>query len=252
MRLAGDFNYETHGQHYSSIRRPDPRIAAYLHAALGDAKTVINVGAGAGNYEPEDRDVTPIEPSASMRSQRPSRLAPAIDAIAGELPFPDNSFDAAMAVLTVHHWPDADQGLREMRRVSRGPVVVLTFDGDLVNRLWLNDYAPDLFAAEARRYPAIRHFQAVLGGTSTVTPVPVPVDCTDGFTEAFYARPAMFLDPAVRASQSAWGFISPAVVERGMADLRRDLENGEWHRKYGAIASHSSYEGAVRLVAALP
>jgi SAM-dependent methyltransferase len=252
MRLAGDFNYETHGQHYSSIRRADPRIAAYVHAALGDARTVINVGAGAGSYEPEDRDVTPIEPSASMRSQRPAHLAEAIDAIAENLPFPDNSFDAAMATVTVHHWPDTDRGLREMRRVSRGPVVVLTFDGDLVNTLWLNDYVPELFEAERRRYPTIQHIQEVLGGTSTVTPVPIPVDCTDGFTEAFYARPAMFLDPAVRASQSAWGFVAPEAIERGTEKLRLDLESGEWHRKYGAIAIQSSFVGAVRLVVAQP
>jgi hypothetical protein len=251
-RLAGDFNYETHGQHYSAIRRADPRIAAYVHAALGNARTVINVGAGAGSYEPEDREVTPVEPSASMRSQRPARLAQAIDAAAENLPFPDNSFDAAMATVTVHQWADTDQGLRELRRVSRGPVVILTFDGDLIDTLWLHDYVPELFDAERRRYPSIQHIREVLGGTSTVTPVPVPIDCTDGFTEAFYARPAMFLDPAVRASQSAWGFTDPAAVGRGIEKLRQDLESGEWHRRYGAIATQSSFVGAVRLVVALP
>jgi SAM-dependent methyltransferase len=251
-RLAGDFDYETHGQHYSAVRRADPRIAAYVHAALGDARTVVNVGAGAGSYEPEDREVTAVEPSASMRSQRPPHLAPAIDAVAEKLPFADNSFDAAMATVTVHHWPDTDRGLREMRRVSRGPVVVLTFDGDLVNTLWLNDYVPGLFTAERKRYPSIQHIRDVLGGTSTVTPIPVPADCTDGFTEAFYARPAAFLDPAVRASQSAWGFVAQDAVDRGIERLRADLESGEWHRRYGAIASHPSFAGAVRLVVAWP
>lgn len=248
----GDFDYEANGQHYSTIRRADPRIAAYVHAALGDARTVLNVGAGAGSYEPTDREVTAVEPSASMRSQRPAHLVPAIDAVAEELPFADNSFDAAMATLTVHHWPDTDRGLREMRRVSRGPVVVLTFDGDLVNTLWLNDYTPELFQAESRRYPAIDHIRDVLGGTSTVTAIPIPVDCTDGFTEAYYARPEAFLDPAVRASQSAWGFVDEADIDRGIEKLKNDLDEGEWHRKYGAIAAQPTFTGAVRLITALP
>jgi SAM-dependent methyltransferase len=251
-RLAGDFDYETHGRDYSTIRRTDPRIAAYVHAALGDAKSVLNVGAGAGSYEPEDRDVTAVEPSASMRSQRPSHLAQAIDATAEELPFPDDSFDAAMATVTVHHWKDTDKGLRELRRVSRGPVVVLTFDGDAIDTLWLNDYVPELFDAERRRYPAIQHIQDVLGGTSTVTPIPIPRDCVDGFTEAFYARPEMFLDPVVRAGQSAWGFVDPLDIEAGMDGLRADLESGDWHRLYGTVAAQPEFVGAVRLITALP
>jgi SAM-dependent methyltransferase len=187
-----------------------------------------------------------------MRDQRPPHLAQAIDAVAGELPFKDNSFDAAMAVLTVHHWPDTDRGLREMRRVSRGPVVVVTFDGDLVDTLWLNDYVPELFAAERKRYPDIQHIRDVLGGNSTVTPIPIAADCVDGFTEAFYARPEMFLDPAVRASQSAWGFVDQADIDRGIGELRADLASGEWHRKYGAIAAQPEFVGGVRLITASP
>jgi SAM-dependent methyltransferase len=252
MRNAGDFDYETHGGHYSTVRRADPRIAAYVHAALGDARTVLNVGAGAGSYEPEDRDVTAVEPSATMRAQRPPHLVEAIDAVAEELPFGDNSFDASMASVTVHHWPDTARGLREMRRVTRGPVVVLTFDPDLINTLWLNDYVPELFAAERKRYPAIQYIRDVLGGTSTVTPVPVPVDCVDGFTEAFYARPEMFLDPAVRASQSAWGFVDPEAIERGVGRLAADLKSGEWRRRYGDVAAQPEFVGAVRLITAVP
>src|SRR6202035_923761 len=227
-RTAGDFDYDAGGGGYAAARRTDPRIAALVHAALGPARTVLNVGAGAGSYEPGDRDVTAVEPSASMRAQRPPLLAAAIDATAEQLPFPDGSFDAAMATVTIHQWADTDQGLREMRRVSRGPVVVLTFDGDALDLLWLADYVPELITAERRRYPAIEHIREVLGGTSTVTPVPVPADCVDGFTEAYFARPERFLDPAVRQSQSAWGFVEEAATERAVARLRADLESGAW------------------------
>jgi hypothetical protein len=251
-RAAGDFDYETRGAGYAGQRRTDPRIARYVHDALGPARTVLNVGAGAGSYEPEDRDVTAVEPSASMRSQRPAHLAAAIDATAEQLPFPDGRFDAAMAMVTVHQWSDARQGLREMRRVSRGPVVVLTFDGEALDRLWLASYVPELITAERRRYPAIRDVQDVLGGTSTVTPIPVPADCTDGFTEAYYARPERFLDPVVRQSQSAWGFVDPAAIERGIGRLRADLDSGAWDRRYGALRTQPEFTGSLRLITAHP
>jgi ubiquinone/menaquinone biosynthesis C-methylase UbiE len=158
-----------------------------------------------------------VEPSASMRSQRPAHLATAIDAIAEDLPFADDSFDAVMAMITVHQWSDTDRGLRELRRVSRGPVVVLTFDG-----------------------------------TGTVSTIPVPVDCVDGFAEAYYARPERLLDPAVRQSQSAWGFVEPAAVDRAVAQLRADLDSGEWHRRYGAVAVKPEFVGSLRLITAMP
>ncbi|HEX4221533.1 MAG TPA: class I SAM-dependent methyltransferase [Pseudonocardiaceae bacterium] len=251
QRIAGDFDYERHGAEYGNRRRTDPRIAAYVHAALGDARTVLNVGAGAGSYEPADREVTAVEPSAAMRAQRPAHLAPAIDATAEHLPFPDQHFDAAMAMITIHQWPDVDAGLRELRRVSRGPVVILTFDGTELDRLWLGEYAPELFVAEARRYPLIEHVRDVLGGTSTVTEVPVPIDCVDGFTEAFYARPEQFLDPAVRAGQSAWGFVEPDAIDRAVANLRADLESGVWEDEFGAYRLQPEFVGALRLVTAL-
>jgi SAM-dependent methyltransferase len=249
-RVAGDFDYETHGHGYATRRRTDPRIASLVHAALGDARTVLNVGAGAGSYEPSDRYVVAVEPSASMRRQRPVGAVPAIDATAEDLPFDDDSFDAVMATVTVHQWTDTDRGLRELRRVSRGPVAILTFDADALDRLWLAEYAPELIAAERRRYPAISHIQAVLGGSSTVTEVPIPIDCVDGFTEAFYARPERFLDPAVRSSQSAWGFVEPDVAERSVARLREDLESGAWDRRYGTLRSQPRFIGSLRLVVA--
>jgi SAM-dependent methyltransferase len=250
--IAGDYDYETRGGGYSNRRRTDPRIASYVHAALGTARTILNVGAGAGSYEPTGRVVTAVEPSASMRAQRPAHLAAAVDAAAEQLPFDDDSFDAAMATITIHQWQDADRGLRELRRVSRGPVVILTFDGAAQDRFWLGDYAPELFAVELRRYPPIDHIRAVLGGSSTVTEIPIPIDCVDGFSEAFYARPEQFLDPAVRAGQSAWGFVSEQDAERAVASLRADLDSGVWEHKYGSVRNQSEFVGSLRLITALP
>jgi hypothetical protein len=248
---VGDFDYETHGQGYGVIRQTDPRIAAHVHRALGDARTVINVGAGTGSYEPEDRYVVAVEPSASMRAQRPPGRVPAIDARAEELPFDEGSFDASMAMVTVHQWGDIEAGLRELRRVSRGSVVVLTFDGDDLDRFWLADYVPELMDAERSRYPGLDRICEVLGGRTTVTTVPVPADCVDGFTEAFYLRPEAFLDPLVRKSQSAWGFVGPGVEERFVGDLSADLSSGDWDRKYGSLRGQAQYEGSLRLVTAL-
>jgi SAM-dependent methyltransferase len=250
--VAGDFDYEIGGACYAAQRRTDPRIAAYIQDALGSARTVVNVGAGAGSYEPSDREVTAVEPSASMRSQRPADRVAAIDGTAEHLPFADGTFDAAMATVTIHQWTDSDRGLREMRRVSRGPVVVLTFDGAALDRFWLADYAPELIAVDRRRYPSIAHIQDVLGGRSDVTPIPVPADCVDGFTEAYYARPERFLDPAVRRSQSAWGFIDAAITERAVQSLRTDLETGEWERRYGAFRTQPHFVGSLRLITAYP
>jgi SAM-dependent methyltransferase len=249
---AGGFDDDRHGSGYAVQRRADPTIAAYVHAALGDARSVVNVGAGAGSYEPVDRDVTAVEPSAAMRHQRPPHLVDAIDGIAEALPFDDDSFDAAMATVTIHQWADTDKGLRELRRVSRGPVVILTFDGDALDTLWLGDYVPELFSAERRRYPGIEHVRQVLGGISTVTPVPVPIDCVDGFTEAYYARPERFLERAVRQSQSAWGFVEPAAEERGIRRLAADLASGEWDARYGALRVQPTFVGSLRLITALP
>jgi SAM-dependent methyltransferase len=250
--LAGDFNYETHGQGYAHRRQPDPRIAARIHAALGDARTLLNVGAGAGSYEPADRWVLAVEPSAAMRAQRPAGAAPALDATAERLPFDDDAFDAVMATVTVHQWRDAARGLAELRRVARGPVVVLTFDGDELERLWLAEYAPELITAERRRYPKIAGIAAAIGGTTEVIEVPIPIDCVDGFTEAYYARPDAFLDPRVRAAQSAWGFVPADAAARAVAQLRADLASGEWDRRFGHLRAQPEFHGSLRLLVGRP
>jgi len=248
----GDYDYERHGSGYAQQRRADPRIAAVIHAALGPARTVLNVGAGAGSYEPLDRHVVAVEPSAAMRAQRPRELTPALIARAEHLPFDDASFDASMATITVHQWADAAQGLREMRRVTRGPVVVLTFEGEALDRFWLARYAPELMLAERRRLPAIESIRAQLGGVTEVSAVPIPGDCVDGFLDAFYARPEALLDPVVRRAQSAWQFVSPEVQERAVAALRADLASGEWDRRFGKLRRQPEFEGALRLIVSRP
>jgi uridine kinase len=249
---AGDVDYERHGTGYAVHRRPDPRIASVIHAALGDARTVLNVGAGAGSYEPDDRYVVAVEPSAAMRAQRPTHRVPAVDAVAERLPFAAASFDAAMATITVHQWRDLDAGLRELRRVSRGVVAIVTADGPALTNFWLADYVPDLITGEQRRFPPIEHIVGVLGGTTDVVPIPIPHDCVDGFAEAYYARPEAFLDADVRASQSAWTFLDPAVVAGGLSLLADDLATGAWDRTYGHLRAQPAWLGALRLIIARP
>ena len=244
---AGDFDYEQ-APAYASRRRTDPRIASLVHGALNGCRSVLNVGAGAGSYEPAERYVVAVEPSPGMRAQRPPSIAPALDATAEALPFDDDSFDAAMAMITLHQWPDWAAGLREMWRVSRDVVLVLTFDGDALERLWLGDYVPELYEAERRRYPAISDICSILGPATRIIDVPVPGDCLDGFTEAFYGRPEEFLDPLVRASQSAWAFVATDVVQRGIDALRADLASGEWDRRYGHLRRQPELVGALRLL----
>ncbi len=248
VRPAGNFDYETGGSGYSLRRRGDPRIGVRVAAALGPARTVVNVGAGAGSYEPGELRVTAVEPSATMRSQRRRGLPPAIDAVAEHLPFADGSFDAAMAMITIHHWSDPERGLRELARVSRGRVVVLTFDRDALGDFWLARYAPELIAAERRRFPDIGGVCALLGKGATVASVPVPFDCTDGFTEAFYGRPERFLEADVRAAQSAWGFVPAGVEQRAIDRLRADLESGRWDERHGHLRHQPTYSGSLRLV----
>lgn len=250
---VGDFDYESGGgSAYGRRRRTDPRIAVRVQAALGSSQTVVNVGAGTGSYEPQDRRVVAVEPSASMRSKRPPQAAPVVNARAERLPFDDDCFDAAMAMITVHQWSEPEVGLKELRRVSRGQVVILTFDGELLDRWWLAEYAPELIQAEGRRYPRIERIRDVLGGVTSVTPVPVPFDCVDGFTEAFYGRPEAFLEPEVRCSQSAWSFVDPVVEDRFVAKLRSDLLSGRWDEEHVDLRTKKEFIGALRLVVADP
>ena len=245
---SGDVDYSVHGIGYAVQRRPDPRIAARIHAALGDARTVLNVGAGTGSYEPEDRYVLAVEPSAVMRAQRPAGAAPAVNATAQQLPFDDRSFDAVMAVLTVHQWNDLPRGLAELRRVARGPVVVLTFDGDAFDRFWLTDYVPELVTHERNRFPSIGTLVEHLGGSTAVKSIPIPHDCTDGFNEAFYARPERILDPLVRRSQSGWSFLPEEVVARALGRLEADLASGRWDEQYGTLRTQPTFDGSLRLI----
>ncbi len=247
---AGDHDYGRTGAVYPRFRRPDERIAAAVHAALGDARTVLNVGAGAGSYEPTDRAVTPVEPSASMRAQRPPHLAPAIDAVAEALPFADDTFDAAMGTFTIDQWPDLRAGLAEVRRVTRGPVVFLTCDPAALASWWLAEYSPEVIAVEARRYPRIDEVVRLLGGQTEVHGVPIPLDCTDGFNDAYYGRPEMLLDPAARNACSAWSFVDAVDVARFEARLRGDLQSGAWDARYGPLRTRASFSGALRLLVA--
>jgi SAM-dependent methyltransferase len=249
---AGDADYGTIGAGYARCRQPEPQIASRIHRALGDAKTVLNAGAGAGSYEPVDRKVTAVEPSVSMRAQRPSSLPAAIDAVAENLPFPDAFFDAAMATFTIHQWSDLQAGLREMRRVTRGPVVILTCDPDEVERFWLNDYAPQVLKTEAGRYPAMARIRDILRGNTDILPVPIPLHCKDGFNEAYYGRPERLLEDGARLACSAWSFIDQAASGACVGHLRRELANGAWDRKYGHLRTQPEYEGSLRLVVSYP
>jgi hypothetical protein len=183
-RSAGDADYASIGTVYRDYRVADPLIATFVHAALGDARTVLNIGAGTGSYEPTDREVTAVEPSATMRDRRPPHLRAAIDAYAEQLPFPDRCFDAAMGTFTVHQWANLIGGLAEVRRVTRGPVVFLTCDPTLLRTYWLHEYSPEVIDIEAARYPPVPAIAAGLGGVTTVTPVPIPLNCSDGFNDA--------------------------------------------------------------------
>jgi SAM-dependent methyltransferase len=244
--------YDRSGHDYSRVRRADPRIAAELHAALGDAKTVLNVGAGAGSYEPTDRYVVPLEPSRVMRSQRPRHLAPALTGSADAIPFDDDAFDAAMVVLSVHHWTDRSRCLREIRRVTRGPVLVLTFDPDAPTEFWMGDYAPELVAIERQRYGTLDSVTTPLGGRVRVIPIEVPRDCLDGFQVAFYARPDAFLDPLIRRAQSAWSSLAPGVEDRIVKALSADLGSGRWEEKYGHLRDVPAIPCQLRLIVAAP
>lgn len=249
---AGDANYASIGTVYRNYRVADARIAAFVHAALKDARTVLNVGAGTGSYEPTDRLVTAVEPSATMRQKRPSHLSAAVDARAENLPFPDRSFDAAMGTFTVHQWLDLAAGLKEVRRVTRGPVVFLTCDPALLRRYWLYEYSPEAIETEASRYPEISALAAGLGGVTTVSTVPIPLDCTDGFNDAYYGRPEMLLDPAARLACSAWSFVEAAAVARFEASLARDLADGTWDARHGHLRKQECLEGALVLVVSTP
>ncbi|MFA6046408.1 MAG: methyltransferase domain-containing protein [Phycisphaerales bacterium] len=254
-KTAGDVDYASVGDSYSRLRRADPRIAQRIHAALGDARTVLNVGAGAGSYEPNDRHVIAIEPSEAMRRQRPRTLAPAINARAESLPLDAQSVDASMATVTVHQWRDRDAGLAELVRVTRGPIVVMAFDPAVFGSFWLAAYAPEYVAAERARdvpMPVLTKGLSDGGRRVRISTVPVPIDCSDGFVEAYYGRPERYLDESVTRAQSGWGFTPPGTLDRFRAALGGDLASGEWDRKHRHWRTQPSFEGALRLLVSEP
>ena len=247
------FNYDKLGHTYSGHRQTDPRIAALVHDQLADAKTILNVGAGAGSYEPQDKYVVAVEPSVVMRRQRLTLgKVPAIDAKADQLPFDDKTFDASMAMVTIHHWPDIAKGLRELRRVTRNQVLIMTFDPDELDNFWNAEYFPEVIAVEKARYPNIEFITKALGGNCSVIPVPIPIDCKDGFQEAFYGRPEAFLQKEGRLSQSAWGFIPDEKQLEIVQRLEQDLASGAWDKKYGHFRTQPFFTCALRLIVSKP
>jgi SAM-dependent methyltransferase len=237
--------YDTIGATYTVTRRTEPRIAAQVWAALGDARTVLNVGAGTGSYEPPDRDVTAVEPSAVMRAQRPADAAPCVVATAESLPFEDQSFDAAMAFATIHHWQDPIAGLREMRRVARR-VVVFTSDFSDRDLFWLNrDYLPEFADLLAGR-PTVAELSDVIGARAE--PVLVPWDCVDGFYEAYWRRPEAYLDENVRRGISIWARVGPDAEQRAVHSLRADLTSGRWAARNHHLVDLDAAELGLRLL----
>jgi SAM-dependent methyltransferase len=245
--------YDAIGAGYARTRRADPRFRARILAALGDAQTVVNVGAGAGSYEPTDRHVIAIEPSDVMAAQRPRDLAPAIRATAADLPLRDRSVDAAMAILTVHHWDEhRERGVRELRRVARGPVVIMTYDADVSARMWLADYAPEVAALDRATFPAVAALASWLGGSVDIQTVPIPRDCQDWMLGSFWAHPERVLDADARNATSGFARMPGRVVDRVVAELGRDLANGAWAARHGALRALDELDVGLRLVVGTP
>ncbi|MFO0555981.1 MAG: methyltransferase domain-containing protein [Polyangiaceae bacterium] len=241
--------YQHIGAGYASTRREDPRLCERILGALGAARSVVNVGAGAGSYEPRDRYVVAIEPSDVMAAQRPADRVPAIRASAGALPLRDRAVDAAMAVLTIHHWDDELQrGLEEMRRVARGPVVIVTCDPTVSGEMWLmRDYLEEVDELDRRIFPMPADIGRMLGGTTRVEVVPIPRDTPDWSLMSFWAHPERVLDPAARAATSGFARMPESVVDRVVAAVARDLESGAWDRANGTLRALESFDAGMRL-----
>ena len=237
-------SYDTIGVNYSDLRKPDARIEAAIGRALGSAEIVLNVGAGAGSYEPADRQVTAVEPSIELIHQRSARAAPVVRGHAENLPFDDKSFDASMAILTVHHWSDKEKGLKEMRRVTRGPVVLLTFDPAYRGQ-WLTDYIPELVTLDDAQMPRMTDYEKWLGSVE-ISAVPIPHDCTDGFLYAYWRRPAAYLDPRIRTGMSSFWAIDN--VTDGLKRLASDLDTGAWAQRYSELLELDACDLGYRLV----
>ncbi|WP_394843179.1 class I SAM-dependent methyltransferase [Pendulispora brunnea] len=246
--------YDSIGHGYAIRRREDPRYRERILAALGDARTVVNVGAGAGSYEPRDRYVLAVEPSDVMAAQRAKELAPAIRASAGRLPFRDGSLDAAMSILSLHHWDDErEAGVRELRRVATGPVVIVTFDPEVSRAMWLvTDYLPELADMDRRIFPSLEQLSKWLGGTTHVDVLPIPRDTSDWMLGALWAHPERVLDAAARNATSGFARMPPDVVARVVTAVERDLENGTWDARHGHLRKLDAYDAGLRLLVNTP
>lgn len=253
-RTVESLRYDEIGHGYARTRREDPRFRERIHAALGDAETVVNVGAGAGSYEPRDRYVIAVEPSDVMAAQRPPELSPAIRADAAKLPLRDAGIDAAMAVLTVHHWEgDQQRGLEEMRRVARNSVVVVTYDPTVSGQMWLMaDYLPEVAQMDHRIFPIPDVIAGWLGGRTVVESMPIPRDTPDWTLGSFWAHPERVLDQHARNATSGFARMPPTVVDRVVSKLECDLESGEWDRRHGHLRRLDSYDAGLRLIVNTP
>jgi ubiquinone/menaquinone biosynthesis C-methylase UbiE len=241
--------YDRIGVGYGGTRGTDPMLASRIWAALGAARTVLNVGAGTGSYEPADRWVLAVEPSAVMIAQRAPDAPPVIQATAEDLPLADQTVDAVMAILTVHHWPNLQAGLRELRRVARDRIVIVTMDVSVIAQQWVvRDYLPELLAQHTR-FPTIDRLCELLGNARSEV-LAVPRDCEDGFMAAFWARPEAYLDPVVRVATSPWHDLPEPIVDRALARLREDLDSGEWQRRYSTILAQEELDVGLRLITA--
>jgi SAM-dependent methyltransferase len=242
-----DAVYDNIGRTYIATRHPDPRIAAAIVAALGNADAMVNVGAGAGAYEPIGRPLIGVEPSWQMIQQRSCRASPVVQAVAEALPFRARTFDVAFAILTLHHWTDWRRGLAEMKRVARR-AVVFAFDPNALESFWLTEtYFPGIIELDRRRSPSVAEVAHELGDCS-VEQIPIPHDCVDGFLAAFWRRPETYLDPVVRASMSGFALLDQASVTRGIALLESDLRSGAWERRFGHLRSLDALDAGYRLL----
>ena len=245
-----DAVYDEIGHSYSVTRQPDARMAQAIRRALGGARTVLNVGAGTGSYEPADLQVMAVEPSRAMIQQRPAGAAPVVQAVAEHLPWADAAFDATLAILTIHHWHNRAAGLTEMRRVARHRVVLLTWDPACGDTFWLiTRYVPEILALDVPRFPSMAELSRCLGPIE-VRPVPIPHDCQDGFLGAFWRRPEAYLDPNVRRAISGFAQLPSTVVEAGMAHLAEDLHSGQWDARFGWLRARTSLDLGYRLIIA--
>jgi SAM-dependent methyltransferase len=247
--------YDAIGRGYARTRREDPRIAAAIRQALGDARTIVNVGAGTGSYEPRDRHVIAIEPSDVMAAQRPRDLAPAIRASAGRLPLRDGSVDASMAILTIHHWDDEqERGVRELRRVARDAVVIMTVDAHVSGRMWLiADYLPEVAARDLEALPSTDQLVSWLGGGRTeVQPVELARDTPDWMLGSFWAHPERVLDPRARQATSGLARMDEQAVARVIDALAADLGDGTWDRRHGHLRDREALDVGLRLVVSHP